>query len=74
MENPWTYVSVPERITKITEDRADRGLVPVTAKLGKSQWNTSLMPKGDGTKFVPLNKKVIKQEDLSLQELALVVD
>ena len=66
VESPWIYVAVPDRITKITKEFAERGLVAVTAKLGKSEWNTSLMPKGDGTTFVPLNKKVCKTESIEL--------
>jgi hypothetical protein len=48
VDNPRVYVSLP-KYTDYTKHLADRGLVAITATLGKSTWNTSLMPKGDGT-------------------------
>ena len=62
--NSWVYVSMPKEYTDMTRDLANRGLVPVTVKLGKSVWNTSLMPMGDGTHFIPLNAKVRKAENI----------
>jgi len=64
--NPWVYVSVPKKYTKETKHPADRGLVAITVKLGKLTWNTSLMPMGDGTQFIPLPAKVRKSEDIGL--------
>lgn len=43
-------------------DRAERGLVAIAATLGATTWNTSLMPMGDGTQFIPLPRKVRKAE------------
>lgn len=64
--NPWVYVSVPKKHTQLTKHLADRGLVPITATLGQSRWNTSLLPKGDGTQFVALNAKVRKKEGIKV--------
>ena len=64
--NPWVYVSVPMEYTEMTRGLANRGLVPITVKLDKSVWNTSLMPMGDGTHFIPLNAKVRKAENISV--------
>ncbi|MFC2036002.1 DUF1905 domain-containing protein [Chloroflexota bacterium] len=64
--NPWVYVSVPKEYTEMTRDLANRGLVPITVKLGKSVWNTSLMPMGDGTHFIPLNANVRETEKISV--------
>ncbi len=47
-------------------DVADRGLVAITATLGSSIWDTSLMPMGDGTHFIPLNSKVRKKENVEV--------
>jgi hypothetical protein len=60
VQNPWVYVKVPRNYTRKFTGLADRGLVPVTVTLGKNIWDTSLMPMGDGSQFVPLNAKVRK--------------
>ena len=66
VENPWVYVSVQENYTEMFRDVAERGLVAITVTLGNSTWNTSLMPMGDGTQFIPLNAKVRKAEDIEI--------
>ena len=62
----WHYVKIPKEYTKITKDLADRGLVAITATLGKTTWDTSLLPMGDGTQFIALSAKVRKAENISL--------
>ena len=66
VENPWVYVDVPKKYTNETRHLAERGLVAVAVTLGKSKWNTSLMPKGDGTQFIPLSAKVRKAEKIEV--------
>ena len=66
VENPWVYVDIPKKYTDETRHLADRGLVAVTVTLGKSKWHTSLMPKGDGTQFIPLSAKVRKAENVAV--------
>jgi len=56
----WFYISVPKKFTDISKEYADRGLVPITAKHKDYEWNTSLLPMGDGTHFIALNAKVRK--------------
>lgn len=62
----WHYVSVPNRYTEITRSLADRGLVAITATVGKTSWNTSLLPMGDGTQFIALPAKVRQTENITL--------
>jgi len=64
--NPWVYVSVLKKYTEDTKHFADRGLVAITVKLGRLTWNTSLMPMGDGTQFIPLPANVRKKEKIRL--------
>ncbi|MCI0549425.1 MAG: DUF1905 domain-containing protein [Anaerolineae bacterium] len=66
VDNPWIYVDVPKKYTDDTKHLADRGLVAITATLGTSIWNTSLMPMGDGTQFIPLPAKVRKLENVEI--------
>jgi hypothetical protein len=66
VENPWIYVSVPKKYSDKTKTLADRGLVAIKATVGKSTWDTSLMPKGDGSQFVPLPAKVRRVENIQV--------
>ena len=58
----WHYVRVPPEHTEATADYAERGLVAVTVTAGHTTWNSSLMPLGDGTHFIPLSARVRQQE------------
>ncbi len=62
----WTYVSVPVDITEKLMSKAQRGLIPVRVTAGNTSWDTSLMPMGDGTHFIPLSAKVRKKEGIVL--------
>ena len=62
----WYYVPVPTEMSKPLEHLADRGLIAITAKVGNSQWKTSLLPMGDGTHFIALPAKVRYKEKLVL--------
>lgn len=53
----------PERSQHLSP-AARRGLVPVTAVVGSTRWDTSLMPMGDGTLFLPFPVAVRRAEDL----------
>ena len=68
VENPWVYINVPKKYTEQTMHLADRGLVAITATLDKSSWNTSLMPMGDGTHFIPLPAKIREAEHVNLDD------
>jgi hypothetical protein len=62
----WVYIRVPLTITKGLLHRADRGLIPIKATVGEFSWNTSLLPKGDGTHFIALNARVRKKEEIEV--------
>ena len=62
----WMYVSVPVSITEKLVHKAQRGLIPVRVTAGNTSWDTSLMPMGDGTHFIPLSAKVRKKEGIEL--------
>ncbi len=64
----WFFVRVPQKFSKLTQEFADRGLVAVTATVGRTSWPTSLMPMGDGTQFIPLPKKVRRAEGIELDQ------
>ena len=62
----WFYIRIPLKITKELLFSAHRGLIPITAHVGSSSWNTSLLPMGDGTHFIALNAKVRKNEGIDV--------
>ena len=62
----WHYIAVPQEHTELTKPLADRGLVAIRAKVGAFEWDTSLLPKGDGTTFIALPKKCRDAEKISL--------
>jgi hypothetical protein len=45
----WYCVSVPSKLSQPLEHLAARGLIAITASVGKTSWPTSLLPMGNGT-------------------------
>jgi hypothetical protein len=62
----WYYIKIPLNITKPFQNKADRGLIAIKARVGDYTWDTSLLPLGDGTHFIPLNAKVRKKESIDI--------
>jgi len=63
----WLYVPVPTELSIPLKFLATNfGFIAITARVGNSSWQTSLMPKGDGTHFIALPAKVRSKEKLSL--------
>ena len=63
---PWWYVRVPTTKSAPYESLSDRGLIAITATVGKNSWPTSLMPYGDRTHFIALPAKVRKANAINL--------
>ena len=64
----WYFVRIPRKYTDLTKPLAKRGLVAITAKIGKFTWSTSLMPMGDGTQFIPLPRDVRSSENITISD------
>jgi hypothetical protein len=60
----WFVVRVEPTLSRRLRTGAARGFVPVTAGVGGSTWDTSLMPMGDGTLFLALPARVRRAEGL----------
>lgn len=56
--NGWYYLAVPQKFSKKYISKADRGLVAIFAAVGEIHWETSLLPMGDGTHFIPISQKI----------------
>ena len=64
----WVFIRVPKSYSEVTKQLADRGLVAITATVGRTSWDTSLLPMGDGTHFIALNKKVREAENIRIDD------
>jgi hypothetical protein len=78
---PWHFVTVPEDRCGALEAASavvtyGWGMIPVTARIGATQWTTSLYPK-DGRYLVPVKARVRTAEGLEVGDvvsLRLTVD
>jgi hypothetical protein len=66
---PYYYVAMPQQDSDDLKEAAAAltygwGVIPVTVRIGDTEWTTSLFPK-DGRYLVPLKDKVRKAEDLA---------
>ena len=73
---PWYFVTVPEEeCLELQEVSASVsygwGMLPVTVRIGASEWATSLFPK-DGGYVVPVKASVRKVEKLEQGDLVTV--
>ena len=72
--SPYHFVTVPEDEAGELEAVAPMvsygwGMIPVTARLGETEWATSLFPK-DGTYVVPLKAAVRRAEGVAVGDVA----
>jgi hypothetical protein len=64
----WHFIGVDEKnsheikATQIGMPRRGWGSIPVTVKLGKSEWKTSIFPDKSGVYLLPVKAAVRKQE------------
>jgi hypothetical protein len=65
---PWYFVTIPVKQCRVLKDISGLvtygwGMIPVTAQIGKTEWETSLFPKA-GRYIVPVKARVRDAEDL----------
>lgn len=68
--SPFLFVAVPEEPSRGIKAISASvsygwGVIPVQARIGKTEWKTSLFPK-DGRYLVPIRVSVQKSEDLAV--------
>jgi hypothetical protein len=73
---PFHFVTVPDEECGELEAASafvsyGWGMIPVTARIGETVWQTSLFPK-DGGYVVPLKNLVRRAEDLDLGDMVTV--
>lgn len=74
--SPYHFVTIPDEQCAALEDAAPLvsygwGMIPVAARLGNTEWTTSLFPK-DGRYVVPLKDKVRRAEDVEVGDVVTV--
>jgi uncharacterized protein DUF1905 len=78
---PWHFITVPEEDCSELNEAASIvsygwGMIPVAARIGRTEWKTSLWPKG-GQYIVPVKTDVRRAEGLEVGDtvaVRLVVD
>jgi uncharacterized protein DUF1905 len=70
---PYHFVWVPEDDAAVISELAAAltygwGMIPVTARIGGTEWTTSLWPK-EGRYVVPIKDKVRRAEQLELGDV-----
>ncbi|WP_029289185.1 DUF1905 domain-containing protein [Cellulomonas sp. HZM] len=73
---PWHFVTVPEPQATEIADAArfvtyGWGMIPVTAKIGRTRYVTSLWPK-DGSYIVPIRTSVRKAESIDVGDTVTI--
>ncbi|MFI5489402.1 DUF1905 domain-containing protein [Micromonospora echinaurantiaca] len=73
---PWHFVTVPDEQCAALAATATLvsygwGMIPVTARIGATDWQTSLWPK-DGRYLVPVKAGVRKAEELEVGDTVTV--
>jgi hypothetical protein len=74
---PWHFITVPEHECGELEATSASvtygwGMIPVMARIGASEWKTSLFPK-DGRYLVPVKAWVRTAESLQLGDMVTVL-
>ena len=74
--SPYHFVSVPPEECVLLDEVAPMvsygwGMVPVTVRMGSSEWTTSLWPRNGGY-IVPLKDAVRKPEGLAVGDVVRV--
>lgn len=69
---PWYFVTIPEGYSQDIKTISGFvtygwGVIPVTVRIGNTEWKTSLFPK-DGRYIVPIRASVRKAENLDLDD------
>jgi len=73
---PWHFITVPETGSRELESTAGLvsygwGMIPVTARIGRTTWTTSLYPK-DGCYVLPVKTVVRRAEGLDVGDTTTV--
>jgi hypothetical protein len=73
-DGTWWYAHVPMHVRDALKHLEKRGTIPVTATIGHTTWQASLLPWADGSAQITIKKAVRDKEALMLgQELQVLI-
>lgn len=67
-DGTWWYVHVPKEIRQTLKQFEKRGIIAVSATIGKTTWEGSLLPWADGSAQLSVKKDVRSKEKLELDQ------
>lgn len=65
-DSTWYYIHVPKEIRDSLKEFEHRGSIKVTATLGDTTWECSLLPWADGSAQMSIPKKIREKQELRL--------
>jgi hypothetical protein len=68
----WYFVSIPQKYEDLGVKKPKWGLVPAEITLGKTTWQKSLLPMGDGSLFIALSAQIRKKEGIGVGDTVTV--
>lgn len=64
-DSNWHYVHIPKEVRDDLKHYEKRGIIAVTARIGATTWDGSLMPWADGSAQITINAVIRKKESLT---------
>ena len=65
-DGTWWYIKVPEDVRRALKSHERRGVIPITATVGRTTWEASLLPWADGCAQLNINRRLREAEELLL--------
>ena len=72
LKQGWVYLPINQTYKDFNIKKPKWGLIPATITIRKTTWKKSLLPLGDGTLFIALNKKVRDAENIRVGDVVTV--
>jgi len=74
-DGTWWYIHVPKHIRDQLKHLEKRGAIPVSATIGRTTWQASLLPWADGSAQITVKKAVRDREAFTLgQKLQVFIE
>ena len=73
-DGTWWFVHVPKEIRESLKQFEKRGIIHITARVGQTSWDGSMLPWADGSAQISVNKRIRDKESMELgQELIIEI-
>lgn len=61
----WHFVVLPSIYIELAQDKFGKKITPIVAKVGKTEWSTSIFPTKENKAFVAIKASVRKAENIN---------